>query len=124
MSAAAILAAVVAALQALARALGLAADRRLREAGAAERAAADLEAGNASKPRRWRRAMLTIACLPPLASGCAKRAAPIATDPLCRVIRLSDLSLSHRDTAATRDGVGRVRYQIEEACGRGPSGGG
>jgi hypothetical protein len=38
------------------------------------------------------------------------------------VIRLSDLSLSRRDTLATRDGVARVRYQIEEACGRAPAG--
>jgi hypothetical protein len=45
-SAAGILAAVVAALEALARALGLAADRRQRDAGAAEQAAADLEAGD------------------------------------------------------------------------------
>jgi hypothetical protein len=63
--------------------------------------------------------MLTIACLTPIAGGCANRAATTATDPLCRVIRLSDLSLSHRDSAATQDGVGRVRYQIEQACGRG-----
>lgn len=73
---------------------------------------------------RWKPAppplkTLTIACLLPLASGCAPSAAIIATDPLCRTIRLADLALSHRDTAATKDGVARVRYEVEQACGRG-----